>query len=125
MSAVAYFAWRWLFYAVFGAQWIELVHKTRADFSQADPVPYLVSFATSLVVAYATAIALRHDSSAARGAQFGLFMGLCFVAATMLTDTLFEGRPVELWLLSAGCAVTGMAIVGAIVGGWKKESSAS
>jgi hypothetical protein len=121
-AGIAYFVWGWLWYAIFGSQWLYLIHKTQADINAGNPVPYIVSFAMGLCVAYATAIALSRDDtpSVQHGVQFGAFMGISLIATTMLVNTLFEGRPAELWLISAGYPVTGLMIVGAIVGGWKK-----
>jgi hypothetical protein len=127
LAAVVYFLTGWVWFAIFGARWLDLLHKTAADMNPQDPVPYVVSFAMGIVVAYATAIALRKDErpDPAGGARFGALVGLAFVASTMLTNNLYEGRPVALWLIDAGYPVFGMVIVGAIVGGWKRKPERS
>jgi hypothetical protein len=38
-----------------------------------------------------------------------------------MTTTLFAGRDFGTWLLNLGWALIGFAIVGAIVGGWRKK----
>ena len=126
VSAVAYFLWGWLWYGLlFKNQWISLVNLSPSAMNSKDPVPYIVSFAMALVLGYATAIALSHDDdrTAAHGIQFGMFMGVALIASTMLTNYLFEGRPVALWLINAGYPVTGLMIIGAIIGGWKKKTA--
>jgi Protein of unknown function (DUF1761) len=125
VSALVYYVWGWLWYTIFGSQWLDLINKTRADLNPSDPRPYIVSFAMAFVLAYATAIALSHDDdrTVQHGIQFGVFMGVALIASTMLTNTLFEGRSVTLWLINAGYPVTGLMIVGAIIGGWKKPSA--
>lgn len=126
-AGIAFFLWGWLWYTIFGPQWLILIHKTSIDVNTANPVPYIVSFAMALCVAYATAIALSHDDNrtALHGIQFGAFMGISLIATTMLVNTLFEGRPAALWLINAGYPVTGLMIVGAIIGGWKKSVSST
>ncbi len=38
----------------------------------------------------------------------------------MLTAFVYEGRPLGLWVLNSSYEIVGLAIVGAIIGGWKK-----
>ena len=121
VGAVAYFIWGGIWFTVFSSQWVALIGKSSAPTQ--GPLPYIIAAVMALVLSYATAIALSHDDNrtAAHGARFGAFMGVAFVASTMLTGNTFEGRPLGLWLLDAAYAVLGMVIVGAIIGAWKKK----
>lgn len=126
VSAVAYYLLGWFWYgALFGKTWTALTHAAPSTTNSSDPVPYIVAAATSLVLAYATAIMLdrNEDRTAAQGARFGLFLSIGLVASTTLETNLFEGRPVTLWLINAGYVVIGLTMIGAIVGGWKKRSN--
>jgi Protein of unknown function (DUF1761) len=122
VAAVAYWLWGALWFTVFGKQWIDLTH--RSDANAADPVPYVVSILMAFVLSYGTAIALSHDAdrTALGGVQFGVFVGLLFLASTQLTTSVYEGRPLALWVLDGGYEVLGLALVGAIIGAWKKKS---
>jgi hypothetical protein len=127
LSAVAYYALGWLWYGwLFRDAWMNLAQLTPSFVNSGDPVPPIVAAAMSLVLAYVVAIALVRDQkrSVTRGARFGLFMGVGLVASTMLVNYLFEGRPVELWLINSGYVVLGLMMIGAIVGGWKKSAAA-
>jgi hypothetical protein len=126
-SALAYFLLGWLWYGVlFGKQWMQYAHVSPADMNRQDPVPYIVAAAMALVLAYVTAIALSRDEErrTANGVKFGLFMGIGLVASTQLETYLFTGWSWQLWVINVGYNIVGLAIIGAIVGGWKKKSSA-
>ncbi|MDQ6767549.1 MAG: DUF1761 domain-containing protein [Candidatus Eremiobacteraeota bacterium] len=126
VAAIVFFLWGWLWYTIFGNQWLALVGKAAASMTPS-PAPYVVGFLMALVLAYGTAIALADSDrpGAAHGVSFGIFMGVIFYASTMLTGYLFEGRPLGLWLINAGYGLTGFALVGAIVGGWRKRAVAA
>ena len=126
VAAIAYFVWQGIWYTVFGNQWLALVGWTGRQM-QPSPVPYIVGFIVALILAYVTAIALAGSSqpTAAHGAQFALFMGIGIFATILLTQYVFEQRPLGLWLMNAAIPVTGFAIVGAIVGGWRSRVRAT
>ena len=85
----------------------------------------VMSFLMALVLGYGSAIALADSDNptASHGISFGLFMGIVFYASVTLTTTLFSGRPLGGWLLNIGWALIGFAMVGAIVGGWRKRAA--
>ena len=125
VSAAAYYILGWFWYGtLFGRTLTGLTHATSATASAGDPVPYIVAAATSLVLAYVIALMLdrNEDRTAAQGAELGLFLSIGLVASTTLETSLFEGRPVTLWLINAGYVVVGLTMIGAIIGGWKKRS---
>lgn len=125
VAAIVFYLWGWLWYTIFGNQWLALIGKTRETLNPTGPVPYVIGFLMALLLAYGASIALSHDDerTVAHGAQFGLFMGLVFFASTLLTEYLFEGRPLGLWLLNAAYPLIGFMLVGAIIGGWKKRTA--
>ncbi len=68
---------------------------------------------------------LRTDSNpnpVRHGIEFGIFMGLGVFGTMSLMDMLYEGRPLALWGIDAGYVVAGMAMMGAIVGAWRKKT---
>ena len=51
--------------------------------------------------------------------------GIGIFATILLTEYVFEQRPLGLWLMNAAIPITGFAIVGAIVGGWRSRVRAT
>ncbi len=88
-----------------------------------DSAALVIAFATALIVAYALAqiIPRLGKRSAASGAKIGLGLALVFIAPTLAMNYGFEARPASLWLLNAGYMTVGMAVMGAIIGGWKQK----
>ena len=126
VAAIAYFVWQGIWYTVFGNQLLALVGRTGQPMHPT-AIPYIVGFIVALILAYVTAIALADSSqpTAAHGVQFALFMGIGIFATILLTEYVFEPRPLGLWLINAAIPVTGFAIVGAIVGGWRSRVRAA
>lgn len=122
VAAVVFFIWGALWYTVFGNQWMALMGTTAAS-AKAVPATYMLSFLIALVLAYVTAVALKdsRESSAKHGASFGIFMGVGIYMMLLLNQSLFEMRPLGLWVLDGLYGVTGLAIIGAIVGGWRAK----
>jgi len=88
------------------------------------PLPYVISFAAGVVIAYTLAWLLPKvgAASAATGAKTGALAGLALIGTTLAQNYGFEARPVSLWLINTGYMVVGMAIMGAIVGRWRKAA---
>ena len=123
VAAVVYYLFGRIWYAAFQTPWLDLIHKTTADVPS-DPVPHVIAFAMGLVTAYGVALLMTNwPGGAWRGMQLGAFLGLAFVAASMLVATLYAGRGARLWLIEAGYPAIGLTIVGAIVGAWRKPAS--
>jgi len=121
VGAIVYWLWGALWYTIFGSQWLSLTNAAR---NPTAPAPYVVSILMALVMSYGTAIALGHDDdrTALNGVQFGVFIGFMFLASTMLTAYVYEGRPLQLWVINGAYEIIGFAIVGAIIGGWKRKA---
>jgi hypothetical protein len=126
VAAIVYFLLGWVWYTVFGAAWVAAMGKTSMD-GGSNPMTYVWSFLLGLILAYATAIALtrRDDQTAQMGVSFALFMGIALFATQTLNQVLYAGTPFVLWLINTGYVVVGFAIIGAIVGGWKKKVTAT
>ena len=65
---------------------------------------------------------IRHTP--AHGAQFGIFMGIFFIASLLLQKNMYEAKPWQLWAIDAGYAIIGLVILGLLHGGWKKAPAA-
>jgi ABC-type Mn2+/Zn2+ transport system permease subunit len=123
VSAIVYFLFGAVWYTITGPTWLAFLGKTKESLPNS-PTLYIASFVLGLILAYATAIALtRHpeDQSVAQGVSFALFMGIAVYATQTLNHVIFEGRSIGLWVLNTAYTIIGFAIVGAIVGGWKRR----
>jgi hypothetical protein len=67
--------------------------------------------------------ATQKADSAVKGAQTGILMGIGFVATTALSTYMFEGRSFHLYLINEGYPVVGLALMGAVIGAWKKKAA--
>jgi hypothetical protein len=127
VAAFVFFGWGYLWYGLlFGNQWMASMGKTEADFTPA-PTVYLWSFILGLILSYATAMALtRHpeDQTVSQGISFALFMGVALYATQTLNHVIYENIPMSLWIIDTLYTVIGFAIVGAIIGAWKKSGAA-
>ena len=122
-AAVAYFAFGAIWYIVLSGPWQAYMGGKGAAPSAG---LYIGSFVLGLLLAYVTAIALARrpeDQTVAQGVSFALFMGIGVYATQTLNQALYEARPFGLWLIDAGYVVIGFALIGAIVGGWKKRAA--
>jgi glucan phosphoethanolaminetransferase (alkaline phosphatase superfamily) len=127
VAAIAYFMFGYLWYGLlFASLWTSLMQKSAANM-QAGPQQYVISFVLGLILSYSAAIALSRrpeDQTVSQGVSFALFMSIAIYATQTLNNALFASQPLGLWLINAGYVVIGFAIIGAIVGGWKKSAAA-
>jgi len=88
------------------------------------PMPYIIALVAALAVAYTLAWLLPKvgAQSAAGGARIGALLALALIGTTFAQAYGFEARPLSLWLINAGYMIVGMALMGAIVGHWRKRA---
>lgn len=129
VSAIAFFLLGWLWYdALFGRLWMSLSgHVATASASSMMP-QFAGSFLLGWILAYVIAIALDETTNpnpARHGIEFGIFMGLGIFGTMLGTMYIYEDRPFALWAINTGYVVVGMAVMGAIVGAWRKRTAAA
>jgi hypothetical protein len=114
-------------YTVLGQQWLAAVGKTAAELQAKgnSPVPYVGSLICDVVVAWVLAwiIGRAGRTSAGGGAATGAVLSIGLVATALITQYLFEQRPMALFYINAGGALMGMTVMGAIVGAWRKKGT--
>jgi hypothetical protein len=127
VAAILYFLLGALWFGVlFSNQWMALEGFKEADLKNINPtIPYVVSMIANLVIAFILALvcATQKADSLVKGAQTGILVGIGFVATTALSTYLFEGRSLNLYLINEGYPVVGMALMGAVLGAWKKKAA--
>ena len=124
VSAIAFFIWGALWYTLlFGSMYAALAGKPGGAAGNMGP-QFAISFVMGWLLSYVTAIALGDSDNPnpmRHGIEFGIFMGIGIYATMTLTNFAYEGRSYALWAINAGYVVTGMAIIGAIIGAWMKK----
>jgi len=81
---------------------------------------YLIAFIAALVTAYVLAlfIDLTQAGTLLQGIQIGFWVWLGFIATTMLGNVLWEGKPVQLYVLNVVHQLVSIAVMGAILAVW-------
>jgi hypothetical protein len=127
VAAIAY----WLLGAVwygklFAAAWISLEHVTPEQMQGPQPVwPYIVTLLLNIVIAFflAQLCAWRNANTAARGAALGILIWIAFVGPITYTTYMYEMRAFQLFAINQFYPLVGLALMGAIVGAWKKKAA--
>lgn len=129
VAAVANFVFEAVWYSIFLKAWLNGTGRTMEWLMSTGMSPY-VQYGTALICAAVMAAAiscvtpLTGEQTAMRGIKVGLLLWLGFVVTTRATDYVFEVRPLSLFGINAGFWLIGMMMMGAIVGGWKKKTTA-
>jgi hypothetical protein len=87
--------------------------------------PYIVSLVCSILIAYVIARVLSgcQTHSLLSGIGIGILIGLA-AAFAMITEMVFEIRPVQFIMISAAYPLLGCILMGIIVGVWKPKAKA-
>jgi Protein of unknown function (DUF1761) len=127
VCAVIYWLLGGLWFGVlFSKPWMALEHVTEEQARSMNPVlPYVVSFLLNLVIAYALAqlCLWRNATTAARGASLGILVWIGFVGPITYTTYMYEMRPWQLFTINQFYPLVGLALMGAILGGWTKKAA--
>jgi len=126
VAAIVFFLWGGLWYDVlFKNLWTAAIaHVMSTALPPPSPALFVSSFVLGWILAYGTAMALTRrpdDQTAQQGVSFAIFMGIFLYGTMTYQMRLYEGIPFALWAIDFGYVLLGFAIVGAIVGGWKKK----
>ena len=127
VAAIAYWILGAVWFTVLANPWAEGIGKTQEQIMQAGSpiVPYFIALASNLVMAFVLAwvVVATGEQSASRGIKLGALMGLGLVAAAMGTEFAFERRSLQIFLIIGGYPLAGLALMGAIVGGWRRKAA--
>ena len=126
IAAIAFFVLGAIWYNLLSAQWLAAIGKTvdqMATDQGSSPLPFVIGFVAILVMCYTLAwlIERLQATTLAGGMGLGAVVALGFIAANLALNYGFEWRSVTLWAINAVYAVAGLAIAGAIIGGWKRR----
>jgi uncharacterized protein DUF1761 len=127
IASVVFFVLGAIWYAVMQAPWLAGIGKSMDEIANAhasSPLPYVVGFGAILVMCYTLAW-LMHRLEAGTlvaGLRVGAIVAIGFIAATLALNYGFEARSVTLWFINSAYVVVGLALAGAIIGGWTRPA---
>ena len=120
-AAVATFALRGLWYspALFGKAWQREAGVTEEKMKSANmPLIFGLTFVLALIAAWVFALFLGPRPPMALGLGAGFSAGLCWVAASLGINYLFERKSLKLWLINGGYHTLQFTIIGLILALW-------
>jgi hypothetical protein len=123
VSWIAAMAFGWLWYGVFFMKsWAEAAGVTQE--TMGNPVVGMLVMAVCyfiLVLGLGLVFAGADVKGAGRGIAGGLMISFFFIVTTALTNGMYENRPMALFFINGSYSLVKFAIVGAILGGWRKK----
>jgi hypothetical protein len=124
VSAVVTFVLGAIWYIGFSEPWMKLAGLTEEQIvaSGGGASAYIISFITYLIGAYAMAILFKsmNISTLKTGAMTGALIGAALIGGNIFTNNAYELKPTGLSILNAGFSAISCAVMGAILGAWKK-----
>lgn len=110
----------WYSPLLFGKVWMQETGISEND-QQGHPAKvYGISFAFSLVAAFAFAILLGHHTEIKYALHYALLVGLGFVATSFGINFQFSNKSGKLWLIDAGYHFMQFLSIALILGLWPK-----
>lgn len=98
---------------LFGARWMVLAGVSEAQVRRMNPaVTYGTTFVLGLIASYVFGLYLGPDPGRAFAITVGAAVGLCWVATSLATNYLFEGRPVGLIAINGGYHAVRFTLMG-------------
>jgi hypothetical protein len=124
ISTIVFFVLGAIWYTIMATPWLAAIGKTMNDLARDSPLPYVVGFLAILVMCYTLAwLMQRLDATTlVAGLRLGAIVAVGFIAATLALNYGFEARSITLWLINSAYVVVGLALAGAIIGGWKRAA---
>ena len=120
-AAVATFArgGLWFSPALFGKVWQREAGVTEDKMKSANmPLIFGLTFVLALIAAWVFALFLGPRPPMALGLGAGFSAGLCWVAASLGINYLFERKSLKLWLINGGYHTLQFTIIGLILALW-------
>jgi Protein of unknown function (DUF1761) len=111
-----------VWYTIFNDAWLSSLGVTQTEAESVNPVAYGISFAVALVHAYIVAAIFKRMKveSMQDGLIAGLAMGGGLITLEIIVQTMFMLKPHTLGLINGGQVAVIFAVIGAILGAWRK-----
>ena len=127
VAAIACFLLEAGWYTFFMQTWLNGIGRTMEWLMRPEEshpaLQYGTAFISAAVIATAisSVIQLTGPQTALRGIKVGALLWFGLIFTTLSTEYVFEVRPLSLLGINGGFWLLGMALMGAIVGAWKKK----
>ena len=110
----------WYAPPVFGPRWGAIVGVSPEAFKARMIQAMVADLVSSFVLAWVLANVLKFTGAVGwiPGARVAFFLWLGFVATTLISTTMYEGRPIALFGINAGYWLVSMLIMGGLIGAW-------
>jgi hypothetical protein len=98
---------------LFGARWTTLIAMPREQAERLNPVAnYTAAFVLGFIAAYVFGLYVGPDPGRSFAIVCGAAAGLCWVATSLATNSLFEGRPLALIAINGGYHALRFTLIG-------------
>jgi hypothetical protein len=121
-AAVARFAIGGIWFApfAFGPRWGALLRidagAAKARMGRAMAVDFVAGFVMAWVLA--NLLQFLGVTQLVSGARVSFFIWLGFIAMPFLSATMYEGRPLPLFAITAGFWLVSLVVMGGLIGAW-------
>lgn len=107
----------WYSPMVFGKQWMRMIGKNEKDLKTGASKAYGVTFVTALILSYVLAMLLNllGVSGIAGGLKTAFFAWLGFTACTTISDYVFAGRSLNLYVINVGYYLVAMLVMSVVL----------
>ncbi|HWW23197.1 MAG TPA: DUF1761 domain-containing protein [Edaphobacter sp.] len=129
LATLLYFVLGAFWFTAFQQAWLVGIGRTMHEIMATNHNPFF-AYAIALVGTFILALFLSWliqttgNQTTIRGIFIAVFTWVGVVLPTWSTEYAFEARGLRILVINTGYILTGMIIMGAILGGWKKKKSA-
>jgi hypothetical protein len=105
---------------LFAKPWMALTGHTKGERPKGAVVAMITSFIGGLILAFVLAhvVLWSGSSTFACGTLIGFICWLGFVAAPLLSETMYEQRPFKLFFINTGYWLVALLISGGLLASW-------
>jgi hypothetical protein len=130
VAAIASFLFEALWFSVFMKEWLSGIGRTMEWLVATGINPaiqYAVAILCSVIVATVLSICIQASGelTARRGVIVAAVIWFGFIATGWAKEYIFEVRTLQIYAINTGYALIDLMLIGAIVGAWKKKSTAA
>jgi hypothetical protein len=127
VATFLYFLLGGVWFTVFQKAWLLGVGRTLEELKATGISPvitYGLAIVTTLILAIFLSwiIQATGPQTAARGITIAIWTWFGVVFTTWATEYAFEARSLQIFFINTGYCLTGMIIMGAVLGAWKKKA---
>ena len=129
VASLLYFMLGGVWFTVLRDAWLLGVGRTMDELAKTGVNPgisYGIAIATTIVIAIVLDWVIRATGpqNLARGIKIAVLIWFGFIFTVIAAEYAFEVRSLQGFAIVAGYPLTGMILMGAVLGAWKKKSAA-